>query len=196
MKNSINQYIIKHEKWQTELEYLRTLLLQTELVEEIKWEVPVYTIDGKNVVGLGTFKAHISLWFFHGALLNDAEGVLINAQEGKTKAMRQWRFHSLAEIEVSKIKHYIEEAIKNQKNGLVIKPAKPKAAIVPKELDNWLAADETLSMAFANLTPYKQKEYAEYITEAKREVTKISRLEKIKSMILKGIGLIDKYRLG
>ncbi|WP_330443122.1 hypothetical protein [Flavobacterium sp. C4GT6] len=29
---------------------------------------------------------------------------------------------------------------------------------------------------------------------AKREATKLSRLEKIKPMILKGIGLNDKYR--
>jgi uncharacterized protein YdeI (YjbR/CyaY-like superfamily) len=34
----------------------------------------------------------------------------------------------------------------------------------------------------------------EYINEAKQEKTKLSRLEKIKPMILSNIGLHDKYR--
>ena len=44
------------------------------------------------------------------------------------------------------------------------------------------------------MTLGKRKEYAAYVIEAKREETKVKRLEKIKPMILEGIGLNDKYR--
>jgi uncharacterized protein YdeI (YjbR/CyaY-like superfamily) len=54
--------------------------------------------------------------------------------------------------------------------------------------------DKTLKTAFEKLTPGKQKEYIVYINEAKREATKLKRLEKIKPMILDGIGLNDKYK--
>ncbi len=44
------------------------------------------------------------------------------------------------------------------------------------------------------LTPYKQRDYCEYIAEAKQQKTKESRLEKIIPMISKGQGLNDKYK--
>jgi uncharacterized protein YdeI (YjbR/CyaY-like superfamily) len=39
-------------------------------------------------VGIGGFKSYFGLWFHQGALLTDKAGVLINAQEGRTKALR------------------------------------------------------------------------------------------------------------
>ncbi|VTP97122.1 YdeI/OmpD-associated family protein [Sphingobacterium daejeonense] len=48
--------------------------------------------------------------------------------------------------------------------------------------------------SYYQLTPGKQKEYAEYIEEAKQEKTKISRVEKIISLVLAGKGLHDKYK--
>ena len=68
------------------------------LEETVKWGGPVYVADGKNIVGLGAFKSYFALWFFQGALLADQEKVLVNAQEGRTKALRQWRFENKREI--------------------------------------------------------------------------------------------------
>ncbi|MFT4937021.1 MAG: hypothetical protein ACI88A_000030 [Paraglaciecola sp.] len=48
-------YIDAHPQWQHVLEKLRKLLLSTGLEECIKWGVPTYCINGKNVVGLGAF---------------------------------------------------------------------------------------------------------------------------------------------
>jgi len=86
------------------------------------------------VVGLGAFKSHAGLWFFQGALLNDTHGKLINAQEGQTKALRQWRFQSMAEIDEKLVKLYVEEAVQNQKEGKAIKPDRNKPLIIPYEL--------------------------------------------------------------
>ncbi|MBK7633096.1 MAG: hypothetical protein IPJ13_01585 [Saprospiraceae bacterium] len=46
------------------------------------------------MVGLAAFKSYTGIWFFQGGLLDDKQQFLMNAQEGKTKAMRQWRFFS------------------------------------------------------------------------------------------------------
>jgi uncharacterized protein YdeI (YjbR/CyaY-like superfamily) len=194
-KENVQQYIQKYPEWQSLLTSLQDILKNSELEETIKWGAPVYTIAGKNVVGLAAFKNYAGLWFFNGALLKDNNKQLVNAQEGKTKAMRQWRFSSLSEIDEALVKTYIEEAIELQKAGIQVTKAKPtKDFEMPIELKSALQSDQHLSTQFKTLTPYKKKEYAEYISSAKRESTRQNRLEKCIPMIISGIGLNDKYR--
>ena len=52
---------------------LREIIRSTELIETLKWGGPVYTLGGKNVVGIGSFKSYVGLWFFQGAFLKDEE---------------------------------------------------------------------------------------------------------------------------
>lgn len=96
---TVDDYVANAEQWQDELERLRGILRSTELTEDVKWGAPCYTFDGQNVVGLAGFKSYFGLWFHQGALLNDKNKALINAQEGATKALRQWRMNSAREIE-------------------------------------------------------------------------------------------------
>ncbi len=192
--NTVEDYIESAPAWRDELLALRKILLATPLEETVKWGAPCYTHEGKNVVGIGAFKSYVGLWFHQGALLGDPEGVLINAQEGKTKALRQWRFESKKAIKARVIKAYVKEAIELQAQGKEIKPARNKSVEIPKELASALAKNKRAKAAFDKLTPGKRREYAEYISEAKREATRVSRIEKIIPMILKGVGLHDKYR--
>ena len=175
------------------LKELRLLLNQSELEEKMKWGMPTYCLQNKNVIGIGAFKDYVGLWFFNGVFLKDEANVLINAQEGKTKGMRQWRFTSPTELNHTRIRHYIEEAIQNQREGKEVK-AEKKPLSIPDELKEALASDALLSEAFEKLTPGKQKEYASYIEEAKLAKTKASRILKIHPMIIQGIGLNDQYR--
>ncbi|AXT20632.1 hypothetical protein D7030_00450 [Flavobacteriaceae bacterium AU392] len=192
---SVEEYIERHENYTEALTVLRDLFNTTELVETLKWGAPTYTINSKNVVGLGAFKHHFGIWFFNGVFLKDASNVLVNAQEGKTKAMRQWRFTSIEEINKDLVMLYINEAIENQKLGKEIKVDRSKKeVIIPIELQRELKTDSKLNTAFATLTPYKQREYCEYIDTAKQEKTKLNRIEKMKPMIINGIGLNDKYK--
>ena len=192
---SVEDYIDGHANFKEALLTLRKLLLQTELEETIKWNAPVYALNGKNVLGLAAFKNHFGIWFFNGVFLNDPNNLLSNAQEGKTKAMRQMRFESIVDIDEAIILKYINEAIGNQKLGKELKPQKTdKAAIIPQELQELISTEAAFKSSFETLSPYKQREYCEYISAAKRETTKQSRLQKIKPMILEGIGLNDKYK--
>ena len=191
---SVDDYIEGAEHWQDELIQLRKILGSTDLEETVKWGAPCYVSDGKNVVGMGAFKSYCGLWFFQGALLSDPKNVLINAQEGTTKALRQWRFKSKKEINSRLIKAYVKEAIEHQKQGLEIKPAKKGALKIPPELETALAKNKRAEEAFTTLTQGKQREYADYIAQAKREETKTKRIKKILPMIKAGQGLNDKYR--
>ncbi|MGB5368974.1 MAG: YdeI/OmpD-associated family protein [Flavobacteriaceae bacterium] len=189
-------YFAKERPFKSGLALLRELALKTELQETFKWSTPVYTIDGKNVLGITAFKGHFGVWFFNGVFLKDPKKVLVNAQEGKTKSMRHWKFTSVDQLNQREVLSYMEEAIENQKKGLVLntqKRPKPKMK-VPLLLASALKKNELAKRNFEALPPYKQNEYSEYITTAKQEKTKLSRLEKILPMIIEGIGFNDKYR--
>ena len=195
MDSRVDEYIAKHSNFTELLTKIRKILLSTEFVETIKWGMPTYTIQGKNIAGIGSFKSHFGIWFFQGALLKDAHKVLTNAQEGKTQAMRQWRFTKDSKIDKKLLLTYIQEAIANEKKGLRIKPTKTKKPLlIPPELTSVLTKNKTLSQAFEKLTLTKKRGFSEYITNAKRETTKSKRLEKIIPMIIDNIGLNDKYR--
>jgi uncharacterized protein YdeI (YjbR/CyaY-like superfamily) len=191
---SAEEFISKHPQWEDLLIALRRTLLSTGLEETIKWGVPVYTLGGKNIVGLTAFRKFSALWFFQGALLRDEAGILINAQEGKTRAQRQWRFESIGEFDEQQVLAYVREAIENQRQGKAVKPAPRKAISIPEELTRVLRENPELGQQFAALAPYKQREYAEYISQARRADTRVRRLEKITPMIGAGKGLNDRYR--
>ena len=191
---TVDDYIAESGQWQAELTRIREILAATELREEVKWGGPCYTFDGRNVVGMAGFKSYFGLWFHQGALLKDDQQVLVNAQEGTTKALRQWRMQSAMEIRPAVIRKYVKEAIQLVKDGRQIGPEKRSAPVVPPELGKALAKSKSAQQKFNELTPGKQREYAEYIASAKRDDTKQKRLDKILPMIRSGVGLNDRYR--
>ncbi|WP_420553382.1 YdeI/OmpD-associated family protein [Tenacibaculum aiptasiae] len=195
MNEKVVQYITDKNNWTQELNLLRSVLIELPLEETIKWGSPVYVYKGKNIVGMSAFKNYCGLWFFQGSFLKDDQKVLENAQEGKTKAMRQWRFYKIEEIDVDLLKSYVLEAIKNSEEGKELKPKRnTKPLIIPDELQSELDKDEKLKESFEKFTLSKKREFSDHISEAKREATKLKRLEKIIPMILNGVGLYDKYK--
>ncbi|WP_417196251.1 YdeI/OmpD-associated family protein [Bizionia sp.] len=192
--NSVEDYIESHEKYKEALNLLRKIILKTDLKETLKWHAPVYTWQGKNVLGLGAFKNHFGIWFFNGVFLKDEHHLLEQAQE-KTKGLRQMRFESVHDINKDAVLSYVKEAIKNQKEGKEITASrKGKTVQIPKELEQYLKDNPTLKSAFMALTPGRQREYSDYIESAKRDATKQTRLEKVKPLVLEGKGLYDKYK--
>ncbi|MFG0293529.1 MAG: YdeI family protein [Phycisphaerales bacterium JB050] len=194
---TVDEFIERQDRFGAEVSRLREILLKTGLEECVKWGAPVYMHRGKNLVGIAAFKEHFGLWFFQGALLGDPEKVLSNAQEGKTQAMRQWRMEKKSDIKARTIAAYVKEAVAHQDAGKVIKPKRPVAkgeVVLPAELAAAFATRSKARKAYESLTPGKQREYANYIAEAKRDATKQSRIEKIIPMIESGIGLHDQYR--
>lgn len=190
----LNAYYAKEHPFRDGIAQLRELALQSGAQEDYKWSFPVYTLEGKNVFGICKFKNHFGVWFFNGVFLKDPKNVLENAQEGKTKGMRHWKFHSVDQIDEKGVLAYMLESLANQEKGLEIKVEKTKKVHIPKLLQVELDKNSALKTAYDQFTPYKQKEFCEHITEAKQEKTKLRRLEKILPMIENGTGLNDAYR--
>ena len=55
----------KTNQWNGELEVLKAIVVKTNLIEEIKWGGPVYTYNGKNVIGIGGFKSYFGIWYLY-----------------------------------------------------------------------------------------------------------------------------------
>ena len=191
---TFDEFILKVDNGKDILIVLRDIIKSTGLEETVKWGSPCYTYKGKNIVGLEAFKSYTGLWFFQGALLKDSENVFMNPREDKTKAMRQWRFNSVEEINQDILMEYIAESIENVKRNKEIKPDRSKPVIIPDELIAEFDNSSVLKTSFNNLTKGKQREYADYISQAKQEKTRLSRMLKVIPLILQGIGLNDKYR--
>lgn len=82
------------------------------------WNAPVDTLDSKHIFWVSRFTHQFGLGFFNGVFLENPYGVLENAQEGKTKATRHWKFKSYAEIVENTVVACMNETLKNQKKGL------------------------------------------------------------------------------
>jgi len=193
-KEKIDAYYTREQPFREGIGLLRKLALKTTLTETFKWGSPVYTIDNKNVLGILAFKNHFGIWFFQGVFLSDPMKVLVNAQEGKTKAMRHWKFNAIDEVEEETVLLYFQEAIFNQQKGKVYIPKKESNTTLPPLLNEALEKNAELKQNYNQLPPYKQREYREYIGDAKQEKTKQRRLEKCIPLIIKGKGLHDKFR--
>lgn len=191
---TVDEYILNAPKGREILIVLREIINTTELVETVKWGIPVYTINKKNVVGLAAFKTYTGLWFYQGSFLKDESTVLINASEGTTKAQRQWRFSSVNEIDDKLVIKYLNEAIQNQKLGKERKPDRSKPVLIPDVLTKTFSEDKELEICFKQFTPGKRREFADYVSSAKQLETRKARVQKIIPLILNNIGLNDKYR--
>jgi len=192
MNPMVDFYFSKAIKWQEELEKLRKIILDCGLTEELKWGVPCYTFQNSNIVLIHVFKEYCAVLFFKGALLHDANGILIQQTEN-VQAARQIRFTDVREIvEMETIlKAYIFEAIEVEKAGLKVNFKKSTEFTIPEEFINKLEEVPGLQDAFDGLTPGRQRAYILYFSAPKQSKTRESRIEKWLQQILNGKGLND-----
>ena len=184
----------KVNRWRDELKRLRKILLDCGLTEELKWKIPCYTYEGKNIVLMTAFKEYLALSFFKGALLKDPKGILIQQTEN-VQAARQVRFTQVQEIVELEptLKAYIAEAIAVEKSGLKVAHKETAEFSVPGEFQAKLDRNPALKTAFEALTPGRQRAYLLYFSGAKQSKTRTARVEKYIQQILAGKGLNDDY---
>ena len=196
MNPKVDFYFSKAKKWKKELEQLRMIVLDCGLNEELKWGVPCYTFQKSNIVLIHVFKEYCALLFFKGALLKDANKLLIQQTEN-VQAARQIRFTTanggIQEIVKMKaiLKAYIHEAIEVEKAGLKVPLKKTKEFSIPEEFQKKLNKTPALKTAFKALTPGRQRGYLLYFSQPKQSKTRESRIEKYTQQILNGKGLND-----
>lgn len=192
MNPKVDFYFNKAGKWQAELEHLRSIVLECGLSEELKWGVPTYTFQGKNVALIHDFKEYCAVLFVKGALLRDVQGILIQQTE-HVQAARQIRFMCVQDVLDHKdsLQAYLYEAIVVEKSGLKVDLKKTANYPIPEEFQRELNENQPLRIAFDALTPGRQRAYLLHFAQPKQAKTRESRIEKWSPQILKGKGLDD-----
>lgn len=183
----------KVHNWDAELAVLRKIVLECDLVEEMKWSHPVYTFGKNNIVMIGAFNDNCTLSFFKGALLKDADGIL-NKQGENTQSARVVRFTDVKRIVELKsvLKDYIAEAIEIEKSGLMVELKKTSEYEMPVELQVKFNETPELKTAFENLTPGRQRGYLLHFAQPKQSPIRAARIEKHVPQIMIGKGLNDR----
>lgn len=192
MNPKVDWYFVKNKKWQKEIETLRTIALDYELTEELKWGCPCYSYQENNIVLIHVFKEYCAFLFFKGVLLKDSKSILIQ-QTKNVQVARQARFTNAQQVVKMKstLKAYIREAIAVEKAGLKVELKKTTEFTMPEEFKNKLKESRDLKAAFYALTPGRQRGYLLYFSQAKQAKTREARVAKYTKHILAGKGLED-----
>lgn len=192
MNPKVDFFFDKATKWQEELEQMRTIALECQLTEELKWGNPCYMYQDSNVVLIHAFKEYCAFLFFKGALMKDTDGILIQQSEN-VQAARHIRFTNLKEIIDLKavLKTYIYQAIEIEKAGLKVQLKKTSDFPVSEEFQKKLDENAELKKAFEALTPGRQRAYLLNFSQPKQAKTREARVEKHIQNILDGKGLND-----
>jgi len=183
----------KVHNWDNELMLLRQILLKTDLTEDLKWDQPCYTYNGKNILILSAFKEYASISFFKGALLKDDKGLLIKPTEN-TQSNRQFRFKTTKEIIDLQltINQYVQEAIDIENSGQKILLKKHEDYSIPVELEEIFQKELNFKEAFYRLTPGRQRGYLIHFSSGKQSKTRLSRILKSMDKIYEGLGFNER----
>lgn len=181
----------KVHRWTDELQFLRAIVLKAGLGEELKWSMPCYTMNEKNILIVAAWKDYCSISFFKGALLKDTKQLLATPGEN-SNAMRQFRFTDTKQIIKTEklILQYIKEAVVIEQSGVKITAPKKELVIIP-ELKEEFVNNPQFKNAFYELTPGRQRGYLIYFSTAKQSNTRLSRIKKYYDKIINGKGLDD-----
>lgn len=142
--------------------------------ETLKWSMPSFTIDGKILIGMAAFKQHAALNFWRGQELSGAEA--------SRDAMGQ--FGKLTSVDDLPSDTELDALIRQAAELAKTAPAPRKAKHEPKpppamhpDFARALAAAPKAKAALDGFPPSAQREYLEWIAEAKQDSTRTKRIE-------------------
>jgi uncharacterized protein YdeI (YjbR/CyaY-like superfamily) len=143
------------------------------------------------VCGFAGFKKHVSLTFFNGVLMNDKYKLF--SDDCGAQKLRTIKFTNISEINELQLIYYFREAFSI--NEIPVKKTAVKKEIIIQELlQIALAKNKLAKTNFENMAYTYRKEYAFHISDAKRETTKLKRLEKVISNLEKNIKMHEQYK--
>lgn len=189
----VTRFIDRADRWQGEMRALRRVLRGCDVAEEIKWGKPCYTASGGNIAIMQPFKAHLSLMFFKGALMEDPAGVL-RSQGENTRSAKRIEFTSpeqVAEL-ASVVRTYVDEAIAVETAGVEVPRPEADEVTLPPELEAHLREDAEYRRAFEALTPGRKRSHVLHIAGAKQAQTRERRVEKCRTKVLAGKGFNER----
>jgi uncharacterized protein YdeI (YjbR/CyaY-like superfamily) len=178
----VDAYILRSAPFaQPILTYLRETVHKycPEAVETIKWNFPHFEYNGSILASMASFKEHCTFGFWLASLIDDKYQILNPV--GKTAMGHFGRISSVKDLPSKKIMgEYIKQAVSLIDKGVKLPKqlaTKQKELIVPDDLSGALKKNRKAAAAFDSFSSTNKKEYVEWITGAKTEATRNSRLD-------------------
>lgn len=190
----IDEYISSKENFSREIcEELRNLIHKsnTSIIEDWKWKVPIFQ-HNEMVCAFAAFKKHVSLTFFNGAIMSDKHQLF--SDDCSAQKTRTIKFYAISEINQNKLLDYFKEAIVINEVRKPKKNQPKKEILIPELLQNALNKNPIAKENFENMAYTYQKEYVLHISEAKRDATKLKRLEKVILNLEQNIKMHEQYK--
>lgn len=198
----VDAYIAKAQPFaQPILTHLREVAHKAcpEVVEEMKWSMPFFTLRGIILGHMAAFKQHCAVGFWGpemNAILNEAG---LHSEDGMGSL---GKLTSLKDLPPDKqlLGYYRQGAeliLTGQRTTSLVrtKNKKPKPAPeVPAELTAALKKNKTAAKVFAGFSPSCQREYADWIADAKRPETRDKRIAQAVEWIAEGKQRNWKYQ--
>jgi uncharacterized protein YdeI (YjbR/CyaY-like superfamily) len=200
----VDAYIAKAAPFaQPVLMHLRELIHKTcpNIEEDMKWGRPFFLQDGTILCNIAAFKAHCSLGFW------GAEIGKVLVRDGVVQAGAMGSLGRITSVKDlppdKKLLGYIRQAAALIENGQgdnrlviarrIVKAPKPPIQ-VPAEFTSALKKNKAASAAYAAFSPSCQREYVEWIADAKRAETRDRRIAQAIEWIAKGKQRNWKYQ--
>lgn len=158
--------------------------------ETLKWGVPHFTLGGQNLAGMAAFKGHATFGFWR-----DEDVTGSSRDTGAMGSMG--RLTTLADLPSDDVMAaYIAKAAALCAEGKAKRPKpEPKAALdLPDDLSAALKANGAAQGHWDAFSPGKRRDYIEWVVEAKREETRVKRIETIVAQVAEGKDRNWKYK--
>lgn len=180
------------------LKHIRELVHTTcpDVEEKMKWSFPHFDYKGEMMCSMAAFKQHMALGFWKAALMKDP--VLIENARSEVAMGHLGRLTSLKGLpSAKKMIAWIKEAMKLNELGIKL-PAKPKSTekkelVVPEYFVKTLSKNKKAAATFEKFAYSHKKEYLEWITGAKTEETRNSRMATALEWLAEGKSRNWKY---
>ncbi len=178
MKNpAVDAYIAKSADFARPiLKRLRALMHKAcpKVEETIKWGVPHFEYQGV-IAGMAAFKQHAAFGFWKRRLIKDPAGFFSKGESG----MGGRKIRSMDELPSDTVLlGYIREAVALNEQGVRVPRSTRKKPPVkaPPYLAAALRKNAKARKTFESFSPSQQREYVEWLTDAKKEATRERRL--------------------
>ena len=146
--------------------------------EKMKWSFPHFDYKGEMMCSMAAFKQHAAFGFWKATLMKDP--ALVENARSETAMGHLGRLTSLKDLPSDKkILAWIKEAMDLTDRGIKIakpKPKEKKELVVPDYFMKALKKNKKAAAVFDGFAYSHKKEYLEWITDAKTEETRNTRM--------------------
>ena len=139
--------------------------------EAVKWGMPHFTHNGKNIAGMAAFKAHCAVMVHGDGRQSESDGM---GSYGKLNSMKDLPNDSELAAKLVEARERIDtegSAVKR------VRKPQPKAELpVPQDFEAALRENPKAGATFEGFPPSQRREYVEWVSEAKQDATRAKRL--------------------